>query len=439
VGVGPGDPQGVLQEIAPSTATPVDPAEGADEVVSLFIEIDPLPVRAQRFHLLSTAEIQELERVLELDGDESWRSDWAGNLAFVDKEIRNPKVRSREKQAFRQTLIEWARNAPENVKYVWNLVRYVLKMKETPEPARRILSNTDSSSLTSLEKAIRLTSYHPIVLQHDGWTTAKSPAPLPPIGGPHLIGNRIRWEHSDSVIIAYVHDPDIGDLWKAMSTDRADNQTFDLEAEELLDAKRKYERRQERAASRRPNKPVAVNSEFRVDGLELGIVLAASYSKGSRPGVFWPARLMHASEAQVSTGKRSSSKQKVDVVFLSPYWSSDDSGRSRRVESLSENDATAFYLAPTLQIETIDATEDMIRPYHSDGDDEIDIDALTTSFRFTGLPKTVFSRFLDSHRLALALRKVRERGFLAFMTCIGYELTEFPLFLPFVHSMQNII
>jgi hypothetical protein len=401
-----GDPGSPKHESSDASVLVNDAVVG-QEIISSYVKVAPIPPRGQRFPPLTPVEIQELEKVLEFEATkDSWRDDWAGNLAFVDKEIRNPRERGRDKQPFRQTLLDWCLKAPENIKYVWNIIRYVLK--HAPEPATRILSNVDPTALISLEQAIRLTSYHPEVLAIDGWSIVKAAESQPPIGGPHLIGDRIRWEQSDAVVVAYVHDPDIGDLWKALSVDRGDPQTFDLEAEELLDSKQKYERRQQRNQSRRSSR-FAASSDFRVDGIESGIVLAGSYSKGSRPGVFWPARLMHASEAHVTTGKRSSSKQKVDVVFLAPYWNTDEASRGHRVESLSASDTSAFSSGPLLQIESIEATEDMIRPYHYDGDDVIDLDVLRTSFRFTGLPRAVFGRYVDSHRLALALRKVRRQ------------------------------
>lgn len=377
----------------------------SDDVVCTFVDIPALPSRTSRFQSLSASEIKELEKILEFEAtNDSWRDDWTGNLAFIDKDVRNPKEKGNEKNPFRQPLIDWALKAHENKKYVINLIRYVLSMSKTPEAAKRILTNVDQSP-ADLEKAIRLTSYHPIVLQQDGWTTMKSAEPQPPIGGPFLIGDRIRWEHSDAVIIAYVRDPDIGDLWKAISIDRDDHHTFDLEAEEVLDARQKYDRRQQKNQTRKSSR-FAGSSEFRVSGLEHGIVLAASYSKGARPGVYWPARVMHASETNISTGKRSSSKQKVDVVFLSPYWSSDDLSRPRRTESLSENVESAISTAPLLQIETIEASEEMIRPYQYESHDTMDLEVLRTSFHFTGLPKALFGRFVNSHRLALALRRV---------------------------------
>lgn len=390
--------------------------EKLDEVVSYFIDLPPLPTRVPRTPPLSVTELAELEKVLELGEADSWRDDWAGNLAFADKEIANPKVRQREKQqSFRQSLLEWAHSNPENGRYIWNLIRQIMHMKGAPEAAKRVLGNVDSNSVVEMEKAIRRASYDPTVLRQDGWTTRKSADWQGASGGTFLIGSRIRWENSDAVVIAYVHDIDIGDLWKAVwvGADGHDFITFDLEAEELMEAKRKWERRQKKVISSRPQNDVSrrssrfvVSSDFTVKGIESGIVLAASYSKGARRGVFWPARVMHASESHVTTGKRTSSKQKVDLVFLAPYWTPDEPGaRVRRVESLSETGVHLFNSGPLLHIETVDATEEMIKEYPYDENDGVNPRQLMTAFRFTGLPRAVFPRFLDGHRLALALKK----------------------------------
>lgn len=398
-----------------------------DEVVTLYVDLDPLPVRIPRVPELTQEEVRELEHALELVGNrsESWRDDWAGNLALIDKEVCNPKVKEKPKQAFRQTLLDWAYKNPEAVRLVWNLMRYVIHFPGIPDGAKKVMSAADPSSLKSLERAIRRTTYDPLILRQDGWITAKSAERVGATGGPSLIGELIRWQHLDAVVIAYDHDEQIGDMWKAMWIDHDDLMSFDLEAEEVLEARRKWERRQQRQSqateantASRKSARYTVSSDFSVKGIEQGVVLASSLSKGARPGVFWPARVMHVSEMLRYTGKRSSSKLKVDVVFLAPYWNADDpQARGRRVESLSENGPSAFSSGSLFQFESIDASEEMIREYPHEGSSEIDINKLRTTFRFTGLPRAAFSRFLDSHRLALALSSYAKRN----LSC---ELTE---------------
>ena len=244
----------------------------------------------------------------------------------------------------------------------------------------------------------------PAVLRQDGWTTQRSATPVGATAGPYRIGAKIRWQDSDAVVIAYVHDADIGDLWKAFWIQ--EQMTFDLEAEEVMEAQRKWERRyltQQQSSSSsssiRTSARFLGSAKFTVKGISRGIVLAASLSKGARPGVYWPARVVHASERVSASNKRSSARQKVDVVFLAPYWNPHqavDLRGGRSVAAASDENTALF------QVENIDATSEMIKEYTFR---RLDLAELRMAFRFTGLPKSVFGRYLDSHRLALGLQK----------------------------------
>lgn len=396
----------------PSTRSPSEENAASSDPLEFLHRLSPLPKTVPSVKKLTKAEIEELERVLELssDGDEGWRSDWAGNLALAEKDILNPSQKIKEKKSFRQALSMWALASPANARYLRNLIRFVCSMDQVPTSVKKILGTiSDSTDIEELINKIRRASFDPQVLEEDGWTIVKSEKPEGASGGAHHIGDRIRCDGYDGVIIAYVHDPDIGDLWKAIWTE--DLVAFDMEVEELLDAKKKWERRQNQLLidpklSRRSAR-FPVSSDFTVKGIEFGIVLGASYSKGARPGVYWPARVMHASESNGSQGKRSSTKQKVDLVFLAPYWSSDDQPfRGRRVEGLSESgNSSIFESNPLLQIETVDASDEMIKEYPFSNNGGLDVAQLQLSFRFTGLPKAIFGRYLDAHRLAMALRE----------------------------------
>lgn len=395
--------------------SPEEPSfRSCDEIVRSFVKLEPiLGVKNSKLNDLSAREKSELEEVLEINEDNPWKEDWAGNLNFADQEILNPDLRGRKKQSFRQSLLLWAANNTTNRRLVHNLIRLVVNMKTIPAEAKRILCSADSSSLTDLEEAIRRTSYDPIVLKQDGWTTVKSEQPEGSSGGAHWIGEMIRWQNWDAVVLAFVYDPEIGDLWKVAWIEEGELTTFDLEAEEIQEGRKKWLRRQngggkgQQDSAPRKSQRYLSSEIFSVEGVEEGIVLAASLSKTARQGVYWPARIMHPSEnGDVSLqGKRSSSKQKLDLVFLAPYWDSENLyARGRKVEALSETGSSAFHTGALFQVEASFAAFDTIQPYPFDPENDIDIEQVKNTFRFTGLPKPAFSRFLDSHRLALALK-----------------------------------
>lgn len=383
----------------------------------------PLPKVIPPLRRLTKAEIEELEMALEFraaDAKDHWREDWSGNLSMAEKDILNPalKATAGNKKSFRQPLLDWALNAPSSAHLLRNLLHHVCSSTQNvPHAVKKIIGGiNDETPVEELIRRFRRASYDPQVLKEDGWTTAKSDEPQGATGGPFLIGDKIISDGSDAVVIAYVHDPDIGDLWKALLIE--DLISFDLEAEELLEAKRKWEKRNNQSVADMGNKSrrssrFTVSSDFTVKGIENGIILAASYAKGARRNVFWPARVMHASEGGGSTSsqaRRSSSKLKVDLVFLAPYWNSDEqpAGRSRS-ESMSENGESIFMANPLLQLETVEASDEMIKEYPYSNGDGLDIAQLQMSFRFTGLPKSAFTRYLNAHRLAMALREYAKK------------------------------
>jgi hypothetical protein len=412
----------------------------AGEIVSQFIPLNRLP-NSNPLPPLNKAETKELETRLEIGKADPWRDDWIGNLAFADKDVVNPDGKPRSRGA-KKPLLGWAIRGKTSLKILNCLLRYVYNLNETPQQARRILASIDPTSVQAIQESVRRLSYDPVVLRQDGWTTQKSKEPIGASGGPHRIGEMVFWQGYEGVVIAYIHDHDLGDLWKAMWFEEFD--TFDLEVEELEDAKKKYERRQQKqaannekaavksssssatsssakpvvavsaeaAASSRRSGRYAASADFSVKGIEHGIIHAVSLSRGSRPGVFWPARLMHASE-MLSYGtqtKRGSSKQKVDVIFLAPYWNAPPfvaGGRSYS-ESLQRHGTSIFSSGPLFEMETIDVSDECVQPYPYDSEGGLDIDQLRVSFKFSGLPKAAFSRFVDSHRLALALKTYSE-------------------------------
>jgi len=383
--------------------------------------LPPLTSRGRPLKALSNSEKLELERLFGMDkGLNKWDDDdWVGVVALAEADVKNPDARHGEKTKPR-TLIGWAENGKKSLKLLYNLIRHVSNHKKTPNQAKKILSNADPKSIESLRDAIGRLSIDPLVLRQDGWTTVKASTPEGASGGAYRIGEKVIWQGYEGVVIAFVHDAYMGDLWKAMWIE--DFSTFDMELEELNEARKKYERKKQprnqsgdKKASSSANSDLSRRSgrnvstaDFQVEGIEHGIVLATSYARGARHGVFWPARVMHASELRGSQNKRNN-RQKVDVVFLAPYWNSDPlAAGGRRTEAFSDSIArhgdSLFSSGPLFEIESINADDECIQRYPYDADTGLDIDELRTSFKFSGLPKAVFSRFLDSHRLALSLK-----------------------------------
>ena len=414
------DQEFVKQNGAPNsfadTSNPTDPFVSLDDdVVRAFVGLQQLPLGTSRRRTippLTELEIKDLERTLqfheapELD---EWRPDWSGNIAYLDKEVANPNWSTKEKKSsFKQELIIWAKNIPGGGLWVFNLLRYVYHMDGTPTTAKAIINSIDSSSVASMEAAVRRISYDPEVLREDGWVTKRVLTPVGATGGAYHIGSKIRWHDSDAVITAYVHDSEIGDLWKAFWIE--DKQSFDLEYEEVLAAKRKWERKYINTSKTdisRKSARYGGSSDFVVPGIHHGIVLATSFSKGARPGVYWPARVMHASESigTAQQGKRNIAKQKVDLIFLAPYWHSDNSSvRARKAEGMSEVSGSTFASVPMFLLESVEATNEMIKEYTFGANGKIDMNELRLSFQFTGLPKQAFPRYVDGHRLATALK-----------------------------------
>lgn len=180
---------------------------------------------------------------------------------------------------------------------------------------------------------------------------------------------------------------------------------------ELVEARKKWDRKnakeKEKVFSALPSARFASAAKFTVEGIENGIIMAKSYDPRARQGLYWPARVMHASEvAQLpQQSRRSSSKQKLNVFFLAPYWNGTAVSESRfaLADTLSLG-SSAFSSGPLVERDVVEISEETIQPYPYRGENGLNIDELQAAFKFTGLPKNAFARFLDSHRLALALK-----------------------------------
>ena len=334
----------------------------------------------------------------------------------------------------------------------------------TPPTAKHILAHAYHESMCNpsydMESDLKRVSFHPAVLREDGWITAKAPNPVGVTGGPYHIGTCVFWQKWEAVVIAYVHDNDIGDPWKAMWLDG--NETFDVEAEELQMLVKSWERKFKKQvdpplSQSSSSARFASTSRFSVEGIEDGIVMAKTYNPNARHGLFWPARVMHVSELDRShsQSRRSSSKQKLHVVFLAPYWNGTAVSTSKLAlaDSLSLG-TSAFFLGPLFEFDAVDASDETIQQYPYRAENGLNVDELQVAFRFTGLPKNAFPRFLDSHRLAFALKTYAQQELKSVSTqahaataaltdthALAIETAKFPgalLHLPFQYILLNI-
>ena len=403
---------------------------------------------------LNAYEKSELERLLQFKNldktsfDDYWRDDWGGNLQLVDKEItmnreqilRIPSLKA-EKMPFRDWVCSRAKDSGSAAfRGIKLLFSFVYHLEDTPATAKKILAHSlhryarDATERSEhISSCIRRISYDPGVLQEDGWTIEKAESPVGASGGSYLIGNHVIWSGFEAVVIAFVKDEEIGDLWKAMWVE--DLETFDLEADELQDAAKKYQTKMAKKKSKidkskassnvthgtTVNKSVSgaklsqpststrfsATSNFNVEGIEHGIILASSYNENARMGVLWPARVVHVSELNglgksATTSRRSSQKNNIAVVFLAPYWNG--SLPSKKSANFDET-KNIYSNGPLFELDSVEVSSSTIQKYpYTDDFEKLSIEKLRDSFRFLGLPKIAFSRFLDSHRIAQALR-----------------------------------
>ncbi len=394
-----------------------------DEYFLSLVKLDPIP-DAPPLKSLTTEEVSLLESALQIgprfrdhSDDWSWKGDWNGNLQLLHKDIivnrdvlaSNPSAKKITRTFF-DSVTNVARH-PDDFASIRLLFSYVYNMSDTPAMAKQILAHyiqrpvaSISERQKSLVEALDRISYDPTVLNQDGWTTAKVDVPDSATGGAFMIGRKILWERFPAVVIAFVHDEGLGDLWKCMWTDDLD--TFDLEADELQEGIKRWERKMAREKEHNKQSKVVKSStsarfeqsrNFTVKGVEDGIILATSYkAKTGRP---WPARIMHVAEIKSGqlTSRRSSSKNEIHVVFLAPYWN------NQAVRN--PNASSTYESGPLFELETIDVSENTIQEYPYDiKDGTLSIDKLRTAFAFLGLPKSALRRYLNSHRIAMALK-----------------------------------
>lgn len=399
-----------------------------------------IPSDVEDLPLLTTRELAELELALQIEkspNDDGWPNDWNGTLDMIYTDILLDKDRISENPHGKRktmTFCEWVSRHTkdkDDFRGIRLLFSFVYHMVGTPAMAKKILAysvqrpvNTIDERQRTIEEAIKRISYDQTVLTQDGWTTRKADSPEGSVGGAFLIGRSIVWKKYDAVVIAFIRDEE-RDLWKALWTE--DNETFDLEADELQEALKTWERKisRERRSQDIVHSSSISNGQLRskktfsfdnfwVEGAEYGIILATpphdNNPKSSR--IKWPARILHMKELNSSssqgTARRNSARTTIQIVFLAPYWNSNKIASKGR-ETLNghhEPEAVrsdAFSSGAHFEYAKVDASEDVIFQYPYDCN-VISIDKLRKAFSFTRLPNSAFPRYLDSHRLAMALR-----------------------------------
>lgn len=349
------------------------------------------------------------------DDNDGWRPDWGGNLLHYDKDVIVNKgylVADPNAKPVRVKFCDWVvsnAQGSNDLRGLELLFRFIYNMKGTPAMAKKILAYALQRPAESAEhrlefilNAVQRASYDPAVLHQDGWTIKK--AETPEEGEAFHIGRRIMWQRHEAVVIAFTPDETYSGLWKAAYIE--DLETFDLEPGELQNAVRKWELKQRQSGKKKAiiaapsssSTRFAATVNFNVDGIENGIILAVPTSKAAQ-GVLWPARVQHFIEGGFTSAgalRRNSSKNQIQVVFLAPFWNGPQAPTSK------VSDATDLYsLGPLYDFDTIEVSEYNIQRYPFD---EISMEKVRAGFRFLGLPKSVFARYLDAHRLAVALK-----------------------------------
>jgi len=400
----------------------LDYSDIIDPSFAELIKLEDIPSSVASLEHPSPRDIAELESSLQIGDkynhgpDDGWRNDWSGNLQLYDREVvvnRGYIVSEPKIKPIKIPFYDWvAKSAPNSnsLRGLELLFCYVYHMKGTPPMAKKIMAyclqrhaETADQRLQFILDGIRRISYDPVVLNQDGWTTKKSESAQGALGGAFLIGRRIIWQRYEALVIAFVRDEEFGCLWKAVWVEDLD--TFDLEADELKDAMKKWDNKQAKLKRNQGSRSSGssgstrtFNKLFSVDGIENGIILAAPSNKASQ-GVMWPARVRHVVETSMTaagTVRRNASKNLIQVVFLAPFWNGEVSSASKVAEVKDQ-----YSLGPLFELDRIDATASNIQKYPFDS---LSIEQLQSSFRFLGLPKAVFPRYLDSHRLAVALK-----------------------------------
>ncbi|GMH96980.1 hypothetical protein TrVE_jg4547 [Triparma verrucosa] len=380
--------------------------------------------------VLPQSERDFIARCLQLEyreGQFDWPEDWSGNLTLFFKEIT---VKAHDSD---QTItVGFAEHYQDHWRVLIKFFALVIKLEDMPAEAIRILTYAAArESMTTTQKygfmveAVQMTLFDKKVLQEDNWQTKPTKLPQETVdeggnvvrgmdhGGTHFIGRSVYWVGSEAIVVAFVRDDEIGDLWKVKWVNEID--TCDLEHSELIKGLKAWDRHLARKAKvnggggsskshadtggyqSKKSKVRYGDPEYIVPGIDKGIVLARSSHTGARPDVLWPARVMHHNETKLlQQSKRGRPKENgthsCELVFFCPYWGQSPGTSAQKA-------GWSYPIASIFETENVEANKTCIQAY---GDlKEIDIAELRSSFALTGLAKSTFKYYVDAHRLAL--------------------------------------
>lgn len=135
----------------------------------------------------------------------------------------------------------------------------VIKLEDMPTEAIRILtyaaardSQTTAQKYGFMVESVQMTLFDKKVLQEDNWQTTPSVLQQDTVdeggnvvrgmdhGGTHFIGRSVYWVGSEAIVVAFVRDDEIGDLWKVKWVNEID--TCDLEHSELVKGLKAWDR-----------------------------------------------------------------------------------------------------------------------------------------------------------------------------------------------------
>ena len=386
--------------------------------IAEIIKLEEIPTSVEHLECLSLRDMAELESSLQIgdtysyNDDDGWKPDWGGNLLLYEKNVIVNKGYLASQPNAKPVHVKYCDWVASQASYnklrgLELLLRFVFNMKDTPAAAKKILAHALHRPAESAEQRLQFiidatqrVSYDPAVLQQDGWTTEKVDSPEK--GEAFHIGRRIMWQRHEAIIVAYTPDETYGGLWKGVYTE--DLETFDLEPGELQSGIKKWDNKQKQLLKQKTTRATppmgstrfAATKNFTVDGIEHGIVLAVPTARAAQ-GVLWPARVRHVVEGtSIATGKRTSAKNIIQVVFLAPFWNGQVLGNKA-----SDASKDPYSLGPLFEFDNIEINEYTVQKYPFE---KVSVENVQGSFRFLGLPNAVFARYLDSHRLAVALK-----------------------------------